>query len=60
MLPVIEALVKAGALVTIDTTHASTAAAALKAGAAIINDVSGLTMEPEMAELVARPRRPTF
>lgn len=53
VLPVIEALVKAGALVSIDTTHASTAAAALKAGAAIINDVSGLTIEPEMAELVA-------
>ena len=53
VIPVIEALVKAGALVSIDTTHASTAAAALDAGAAIINDVSGLTIEPEMAELVA-------
>ncbi|WP_104060171.1 dihydropteroate synthase [Arthrobacter sp. 4R501] len=53
VIPVIEALVKAGALVSIDTTHAATAAAALKAGAAIINDVSGLTIEPEMAELVA-------
>ena len=41
VLPVIEALVKAGALVSIDTTHAATAAAALDAGAAIINDVSG-------------------
>jgi dihydropteroate synthase len=53
VLPVIEALVKAGALVSIDTTHASTASAALQAGAAIINDVSGLSIEPEMAELVA-------
>lgn len=53
VVPVIQALVKAGALVSIDTTHASTAAAALEAGAAIINDVSGLSMEPEMAELVA-------
>lgn len=58
VLPVVEALVKAGALVSIDTTHASTAAAALKAGAAIINDVSGLTMEPEMAELAARTGAP--
>ncbi|GAP59619.1 dihydropteroate synthase [Arthrobacter sp. Hiyo1] len=41
VLPVIQALVKAGALVSIDTTHASTAAAAVEAGAAIINDVSG-------------------
>ena len=58
VVPVIEALVKAGALVSIDTTHTSTAAAALKAGAAIINDVSGLTMEPEMAELVATSKAP--
>ncbi|MBP1133897.1 dihydropteroate synthase [Arthrobacter sp. PvP023] len=58
VLPVIEAMVKAGALVSIDTTHASTAAAALKAGATIINDVSGLTMEPEMAELAARTGAP--
>jgi len=58
VLPVIEALVKAGALVSIDTTHAVTAAAALKAGAAIINDVSGLTIEPEMAELVASSKAP--
>ncbi|HEY8753193.1 MAG TPA: dihydropteroate synthase [Arthrobacter sp.] len=58
VVPVIEALVKAGALISIDTTHASTAAAALKAGAAIINDVSGLTIEPEMAELVASSGAP--
>lgn len=58
VLPVIEALVKAGALVSIDTTHAATAAAALAAGAAIINDVSGLSMEPGMAQLVARSKAP--
>ena len=58
VIPVIEALVKAGALVSIDTTHASTAAAAVEAGAAIINDVSGLTLEPEMAELVAASKVP--
>ena len=58
VLPVIEALVKAGALVSIDTTHAATAEAALAAGAAIINDVSGLTIEPEMVELVARSKVP--
>ncbi|MBT1003277.1 dihydropteroate synthase [Paenarthrobacter sp. DKR-5] len=53
ILPVISALVKAGALVSVDTTHASTARAALAAGAAIINDVSGLTVEPDMITLVA-------
>jgi dihydropteroate synthase len=58
VLPVVAALVKAGALVSIDTTHAATAAAALKAGATIINDVSGLTVEPEMAELAARTGAP--
>ncbi|KRE81865.1 dihydropteroate synthase [Arthrobacter sp. Soil763] len=58
VLPVIEALVKAGALVSIDTTHAATAEAALAAGAAIINDVSGLTIEPDMVELVARSKAP--
>jgi dihydropteroate synthase len=58
VLPVIAALVRAGALVSIDTTHTATAAAALDAGAAIINDVSGLSMEPEMAELVARSKAP--
>ena len=58
VLPVIEALVKAGALVSIDTTHAATAEAALAAGAAIINDVSGLTVEPEMVDLVGRSKVP--
>jgi dihydropteroate synthase len=58
VVPVIQALVKAGALVSIDTTHASTAAAAVEAGAAIINDISGLSIEPEMAELVAASRVP--
>jgi dihydropteroate synthase len=58
VIPVIEALVKAGALVSVDTIHTATAAAALRAGAAIINDVSGLTMEPEMAELVASSKAP--
>jgi dihydropteroate synthase len=58
VLPVIAALVKAGALVSIDTTHTSTAAAALEAGAAIINDVSGLSIEPGMAELVASSKAP--
>ncbi|MFP3581030.1 dihydropteroate synthase [Arthrobacter sp. fls2-241-R2A-200] len=58
VLPVIAALVKAGALVSIDTMHTATAAAAVEAGAAIINDVSGLTMEPDMPELVARTKVP--
>ena len=58
VIPVIQALVKAGALVSIDTTHASTAAAAVEAGAAIVNDISGLSIEPEMAEFVAAAKVP--
>ncbi|WFP16763.1 dihydropteroate synthase [Citricoccus muralis] len=53
VLPVIEALVRAGAVVSVDTRHAATARAALDHGEVIINDVSGLNFEPEMAELVA-------
>ncbi|HEY0134805.1 MAG TPA: dihydropteroate synthase, partial [Nannocystis sp.] len=39
--------------ISIDTRHAATAAAAMDAGAAIINDVSGLA-DPEMAAVAAR------
>jgi len=41
--PVIERLVKAGALVSIDTRHALVMKAAIDAGAKIVNDVSALT-----------------
>lgn len=53
ILPVVAALVKAGALVSVDTMHADTAAKAIDAGAAIVNDVSGLDFDPEMPELIA-------
>lgn len=53
VLPVVEALAKAGALVSIDTRRASTAAKALDAGATIVNDVSGLAVTDEMIRLVA-------
>ena len=54
VLPVIEALVRAGALVSVDTMNASTAEKAIDAGALIINDVSGTETDPDMAALVAR------
>ncbi len=41
------------ALLSIDTTKASVAREAWKAGASIINDVTGLTGDPDMAGLVA-------
>ncbi|MBL0706802.1 dihydropteroate synthase [Sinomonas cellulolyticus] len=53
ILPVVEALAKAGALVSVDTRRASTAEKALDAGATIINDVSGLAVTDEMVKLVA-------
>lgn len=52
VLPVIEALAARGALVSVDTRHAAVARAALEAGAAIVNDVSGFC-DPAMVEVVA-------
>ena len=55
VLPVLRRLRAAGAgLLSIDTTRAEVAEAALEAGADIVNDVSGLTYDPAMAPLVAR------
>ena len=43
--------------VSIDTYKAEVAAAALDAGAEIVNDVSGGTLDPELLRVVARHRR---
>ena len=58
LLPVVEGLLKArpGAIVSVDTYHASTARAAAMAGAEIINDVSGLLWDEAMAEAVSSTR----
>lgn len=48
VIPVITELAKHGAQMSIDTMRASTASAAIAAGAAIINDVSGGLADPEM------------
>lgn len=45
---------KLAAPISVDTFRATPARAALEAGAAIVNDVSGLTGDPRMALLVAR------
>jgi dihydropteroate synthase len=54
-IPVIEAIAKSfpNTTVSIDTTRANVAKAALKVGATIINDVSGGLADPNMADLVA-------
>ncbi|HTT81556.1 MAG TPA: dihydropteroate synthase [Stellaceae bacterium] len=53
IIPVIAALAGAGLVVSVDTRNAATMAAALDAGAQIINDVSALTHDPAAAPLVA-------
>lgn len=54
VVPVIRGLRDRGAgLVSVDTTKAEMAEAALDAGADIVNDVSGFSFDPRMAPLVA-------
>jgi dihydropteroate synthase len=53
VLPVIAGLAAGGVAVSIDTTRASVAAAALAAGAVVVNDVSGGLADPGMASIVA-------
>jgi len=52
VLRVVEALAGEGVVVSIDTRKPRVAAAALEAGAAIVNDVGGLT-DPDMARVCA-------
>jgi dihydropteroate synthase len=59
ILPVIEALVsRVQVPISVDTYKASTAAAALSAGASLVNDVSGLRYEPDLAGVVAEREVP--
>lgn len=53
VLPVVEALLRRGVRVSVDTMRASTARLAADAGAAIINDVSGGLADPEMHAVIA-------
>jgi dihydropteroate synthase len=53
-IPVIAELARSGATISIDTMRASTAEAAIKAGAAIVNDVSGGLADPQMLQTVAQ------
>lgn len=55
VVPVITQLADRSAVpISIDTTKAAVARAALAAGAAIVNDISGLRFEPELADEVAK------
>jgi dihydropteroate synthase len=53
VVPVVEGLAAAGAIVSVDTMRASVARAALQAGALLINDVSGGLADPELPRVVA-------
>jgi dihydropteroate synthase len=57
-IPIIKAILKQRpeAILSIDTYHATTARAAIEAGAEIINDVSGQTWDPVMAATCAHLR----
>lgn len=53
VLPVVRAAASLQTPVSIDTYHASTAEACVAAGAAMVNDITALRGDPEMAGLVA-------
>lgn len=53
VVPVVSALAAEGVAVSVDTMRASVAAAALDAGARIVNDVSGGRADPDMTRVVA-------
>lgn len=58
VLPVVRELAASGVTVSIDTMRAAVAAAALEAGAALVNDVSGGLGDPDMAGVVAGSTSP--
>ncbi len=54
VVPVIQALAAQGALVSVDTMRAKVATEAVRAGAVLVNDVSGGRADPDMLATVAR------
>ena len=58
VIPVIKELAKSGVRISIDTMRASTARAAIDAGAQIINDVSGGLADPKMLTTAAELQVP--
>ena len=59
VVPVIEALARrVNVPISVDTYKATIAAKALEAGASMVNDISGLRYEPDLAAVVAKHRAP--
>ncbi|OYY70083.1 MAG: dihydropteroate synthase [Sphingomonas sp. 28-63-12] len=60
VVPVVERLVKSGAIVSVDTRKAAVMDAAIAAGAHIINDVSALLWDDRALEVVAKADCPVI
>ncbi len=61
VVPVIEKLAKSVSIpISIDTTKASVAKQAIEAGASIINDISSLRFDPDMADIAAKYKVPVI
>lgn len=62
IVPVIETIAKKhpDVILSVDTYHGDTAQAAIKAGAHIINDISGLTFDDNMASIAAKAGVPVI
>ena len=58
VVPVIAALARTGATVSVDTVRSRVADAALEAGASLVNDVSGGLADPTMIEVIRSARVP--
>ncbi|MFO7779824.1 MAG: dihydropteroate synthase [Nitriliruptoraceae bacterium] len=58
VLPVVTELAASGAVVSIDTSKAAVARAALEAGAALVNDVSAGALDPVLLDTVAAAEVP--
>lgn len=60
VIPVVRRLTGAGVRVSVDTMRAAVAAAALEAGAQVVNDVSGGLADPRILEVVANAPGTTY
>ena len=61
VVPVVESLAKTVTIpISVDTTKSAVAQQALAAGASIVNDISALKSDPQMAEVVARHQVPVI
>jgi len=61
IIPIIEAIrLKSDCLISIDTYKSKVATAALAAGADMVNDISGLTFDHNMASLIAERNAPVI